>query len=230
MSIGEIRTAKLMDVIEIKWVLDAVWPDNEITAKRVEGVLSDPTHSTMVYEIEGQVVGFADGFLTTSSDGIKRWELDLLAVHPNFQRRGIASALVTANTEFGQSRGTVIARGLVAIDNVGSQKAFAKSGYETDGIVCELMVASRTIQLSDITDIGEDTTIIPVQTMNYTGLWVEGKRSKAGLADGLRDLPDSAYDLAGAVIPAGNTSEIDDALSLGYEKVGRYQWWQRPLK
>jgi len=230
MNAGNIRTAKITDVVDILRVIGAVWPDNEITTKRVEGVLSDPTHSTMVFEVEKQVVGFVDGFWTTSDEGIKRWELDLLAVHPKFQRRGIASALVTANTEVGQSKGAAIARGLVAVDNVGSQKAFAKSGYETDGVVCELMISSDGKQVSDMTDSDLGTTIIPVQTMNYTGLWVEGKRSKAGLRQAIGQVLNSDNDLAGAVIPSDESHVIDDALSLGYEKVGRYQWWQRPLK
>ena len=37
--------------------------------------------------------------------------------------------------------GAEIARGLVAVDNIGSQRAFAKCGYETDGVICELMIA-----------------------------------------------------------------------------------------
>src|SRR4051812_12129153 len=153
MNVGEIRTAKITDIVEIGRIIVAVWPDSTVNTYRIEKVLNDPTHLTMVYEIKEQVVGFADGFLTTSGDGIKRWELDLLAVHPDFQRRGIASALVTANTEIGKSMGAEIARGLVAVDNIGSQRAFSKSGYETNGVVCELMIASGEKRLSVMTDI-----------------------------------------------------------------------------
>ncbi len=230
MSVDEIRGAKITDVIEIKRIIDAVWPDNEITTNRIEGVLNDPNHSTMVFVTEGVIAGFVDGFLTISSEGTNRWELDLLAVHPDFQRRGIASTLVTSNTTIGKLMGAEIARGLVAVDNIGSQKSFAKSGYETNNVVCELMIASEINQIEEVTEVDNNTLIILVNTMNYSGLWVEGKRSKIGFVSALKQVAEVGTDLAGAVVPSDESAVIADALSLGFEKVGRYQWWQRPLR
>ncbi len=99
MNAGEIRMAVQVDTAGICKTLGLVWPESVISVDRVKYVLSDTVHATTVSVNEGDVVGFADGFLTTSEDGTKRWELDLLAVQPEFQRRGIASALIAANTQ-----------------------------------------------------------------------------------------------------------------------------------
>ncbi len=230
MSVGETRTANKIDVAEIGRIIGSVWPDSSINSERIVGVLNDADHSTMVFVTEGIIAGFVDGFLTTSIEGVKRWELDLLAVHPDFQRRGIASALVTANAEVGKSMGAEIARGLVAVDNVGSQRAFTKCGYKTDGVTCELRVAVDA-RLFPAIIVGNDRSpIIAVRTINYIGLWVEGEQNKIGLAKGLIELSSGKYDLVGAVLPTQKVQNILDSESMGFEKVGRYQWWQRPLR
>lgn len=147
MNAVEIRNANSDDITAVAETMNSVWPESSVSSERIMGVLADRSHSTMVAVCEGRVVGFVDGFLTVSQDGLKRWELDLLAVHPDFQRRGIASALITANTQNGQVMGAELARGLVAVGNVGSQRAFAKSGYETDSAICELMVFKKLLRV-----------------------------------------------------------------------------------
>lgn len=229
MKAFEIRRAYSEDVAKIAEIMKSVWPESTISTVRIIGVLEDAAHSTMVAVCEGGVVGFVDGFRTVSQDGTKRWELDLLAVHPDFQRRGIASALVMANTQNGQTMGAEVARGLVAVGNIGSQRAFAKSGYETDGVICELMVASDTKFRSEGRQIGGEAAVIAVRTINYRGLWVEGDQNRAGLEKGLGQSPNSTFDLVGAVMPSDQTQNIMDAEALGFEKVGRFQWWKRPL-
>lgn len=72
--------------------------------------------------------------------------------------------------------------------------------------------------------------IITVHTLNYSGLWVEGQRTKTGLAVALSRLAATPVDVAGAVIAESETVLIDDAVAVAFEKVGRYQWWQRHLK
>ena len=126
--------------------------------------------------------------------------------------------------------GAEIARGLVAVDNIGSQRAFAKCGYETDGVICELMVAVDA-RLFPAIIVGNDRSpIIAVRTINYTGLWVEGEQNKIGLAKGLIELSSGQYDLVGAVLPTQKAQNLSDAESMGFEKVGRFQWWLRPLR
>lgn len=229
MNVGEIRMATTADIAGIGKIIGLVWPENTISSDRVEQALSGPAHATTVSINEGDVVGFADGFLTTSADGLKRWELDLLAVHPSFQRRGIASTLVEENTQMGQLRGAEMARGLVAIDNVGSQRTFAGCGYKTDEAICELLVASKPYPPVGVIEADKEFDFIRVNTINYAGIWIEGERTRTRLENALSQLANGQDDLVGMVVPIHETQVIRDALSLGFERVGRYQWWHRPF-
>ena len=229
MSNYEIRSATVNDAEAIGGIIKAVWPESEINIGRIESVIRNVEHSTMVARVEGVLVGFVDGFMTTTAEGARRWEVDLLAVHPEYQRRGIAAALIMANTQEGQQRGTALARGLVAIDNVGSQKSFARCGYEVDETICALMVsASRSHEPLGQIEITK-ASIFEVHTMNYTGLWIEGERSPRSLKQGKHQLATTDYDLVGAVIHEDEEELIEESQEIGYESVGRFQWWLRPL-
>ena len=120
-------------------------------------------------------------------------------------------------------------RTLVAIDNAGSQGAFVRCGYKTDDVVCELLVANKSHQSREDFEIDKGSDVIQVNTINYSGLWIEGQRTRSRLDSALGYLTNSQYDLAGAVVPVNDTAIIQDALSLGFERIGRYQWWQRSL-
>ena len=229
MTAGDIRPAGMQDISAIQKIIDSVWPNSGTSGDRIVNVLNDSTHATLVYENVDEIAGFVDGFLTTTANGIKRWELDLLAVQPAFQRQGIASKLIAADTSLGQLRGAKIARGLVAFDNLGSQGAFARCGYETDGEICELLVANSGHKLGEDFESGLAADYVRVKTINYSGIWIEGQRTKTRLEVALNHLMNSQDDLAGTVVPEHETEVIKVAKSLGFESLGRYQWWQRSL-
>ncbi len=122
-----------------------------------------------------------------------------------------------------------MARGLVAIDNVGSQRAFARCGYETDGVICELLVAFKLQATKPIIVLNRMSGFIQVNTINYSGLWIEGqKNTKPHWKKALKHLASNQDDLVGMVVPM-HEKIAQEAISLGFERVGRYQWWQRPL-
>jgi ribosomal protein S18 acetylase RimI-like enzyme len=90
-------------------------------AKRIAVLLTKPERITYVAESQGHVVAFVDAFLTLSAVGVRHWEVDLLAVHPDFQRRGFACQLIDIITSSGQDMGAVLTRALVHVDNQASQ-------------------------------------------------------------------------------------------------------------
>jgi len=229
MSMYEVRKAYVDDAAGIGEVIGAVWPDSEVNLTRIENVIRNAEHSTKVVSVDGVLAGFADGFMTTALDRTKRWELDLLAVRPQFQRRGMAVALIEANTSEGRARGCVMARGLVAVENVGSQKSFERCGYVMHNTRRVLLVLSSRSHSPSNEDKQMTTSIFPVNTMNYTGFWIEGELNQSNLIQGKRLLTETDYDLVGAVIPENNKEIIHDALKIGYERLGHYQWWERPL-
>ncbi|MCA0453077.1 MAG: GNAT family N-acetyltransferase [Chloroflexi bacterium] len=229
MSEIQIRRADKQDATQVRAVIQSVWPENIPDIQRIQSVIKDEQHVTLVSGCDGQIAGFVDGFMTVMVDGRRRWEVDLLAVMPQFQRRGIASALVEACTQAAQTMGAAFARGLVAVGNTGSEKAFARCGYVTDEIANELVVAGRADKTLPPEPMDIIPYLIPVQTMNYAGLWVEGQRTRLGLQAALSRLSATTLDVAGAVIPADEKALIADALVLGFERSGRYRWWQRLL-
>lgn len=230
MSDLQIREALTQDTTAIGRIMEAVWPDSPPDLTRIRNVIDAQNHSTLIGLIDDTVVGFVDGFMTETVEGAARWEVDLLAVQPDYQRRGIASALVEASTRAAVERGAVCARGLVAVGNLGSERAFARCGYTTDGIVDELLVASRNEKPNVFEAVDVMPHLISVHTINYSGLWIEGNRTKAGLVETLSQLGKTQFDVAGAVIAESETELIGDAVLFGFERIGRYHWWQRQLK
>ncbi len=71
------------------------------------------------------------GVVLGTHDGRKGW-INRLAVHPDDQRRGIASALVSACDKAIRARGISIVAALVESDNAASAALFEALGYRED--------------------------------------------------------------------------------------------------
>lgn len=226
-----IRLADEQDVEGIIQVKRSVWPDEGFDAALIRQVVLDAEHVTQVAVIDDNVVGFVDGFNTVSQGGVPQWNLDLIAVNPVFQGRGIASELMRVNTTAGRDSGAGRARGLVAVDNVASQRTFMRCGYVCDEAVCGLYVGGDfgggLGMLSD-TDLVKN--IIPVRTLNYRGLWVENVWTNPIFAMALGMAQAQSGQIVGAVIPLGETEAVVAAQAYHLELVGHYQWWRLDFK
>lgn len=86
---------------------------------------------------EDRTIGFVVAFATNSLAG-PCWEIDLLAVHPDWAGRGVATSLIRAAAAHG-ARSAPRARAAVAIDNAGSARAFTRAGFRRDAL-CELVI------------------------------------------------------------------------------------------
>lgn len=225
----EIRQAAPADAPSISAIKQAVWPsESPKNQAYIADVIALPDHATHLAFVEGTPAGFVDGFMTYTLEGLPRWEVDLLAVHPDFRGKGIAAQLVALSTETGKARGANFARGLVEIENIASQRTFARCGYTLEDEHHALMVGSEL--LIDVLILPpENTLLTAVQTINYRGIWIEGAYQKNSFLAGQVLCTQHAWDLTGAVIPNSDTTALQIAQELEFTLIGHYQWWKRSL-
>jgi GNAT superfamily N-acetyltransferase len=219
-----IRPAGAGDVMGLIAVKAAVWPQEKTLPEYVIALLDQPERITLVAEVAGVVAGFVDGFLTLSNIGVRRWEVDLLAVQPNYQGRGIATDLVAASTQAGWEMGASLARALIAVENIASQRTFAHCGYVLDPTLRGIWVASQGD--GQAVSVPEKLHLIPVHTLNYRGVWLEGQLTPAGFAAANTVRTRYGWDVSGAVIALADTAIIQAATAADYGLVGHYQFWQ----
>ncbi len=103
-------------------------PGGRDSRERVAGELSQPSSIFLVAEIDGRVAGVVLG----THDGRKIWG-NRLGVHPDFRRRGIATALLDEMERIGDGMGMLVAAALVENDNEASRKMLEKRGYVGHG-------------------------------------------------------------------------------------------------
>lgn len=111
--------------------------ESPYSAEQVRVLMSGGAQHAWLAVDEGQVVGFVIAFATAGlSDPC--WEIDLLAVHPDWTGRGLATRLIRAASAYGM-RLAHQARAAVATDNSASARAFLRAGYRRAGL-CELLI------------------------------------------------------------------------------------------
>lgn len=224
----EIRRAVLDDAEGIARVNNAVWAGDDLQPALVVKSLQIAWHVGHVALVDNMIVGFVDSFLTPTQEGDLRCEVNLIAVLAEYRGQGIARALVSDTNEAGRDLGASSARAWIKVDNVASQRTFAKSGYQVNEEPCDLYVAAGDIP-AEFLDwdnlMPRRTHVIPVVTFQYEGLWLEGEflPETFTAAQAMRVNKDGM--IAGAVIPISQQNAIQAAVDAGYALIGRYQWW-----
>ena len=223
----EINTATPDDGIAIATLKGVVWPDETPRLDHILKTITHPDHVTHVARApDGQVVAFVDGFVTVAASGLIRWEIDLLAVDPAFQGQKIGQQLIAASTQAGQNADAALARALIQVENFASQGAFRRSKFRITGSSLRLMVSDQTMNAAS--DSG-NPYLIPVQTMHYRGLWLEGDYTAAHLAAAQAAGTKQSVDLVGVLIPLRATDLMMEARRLGYRMVEHFHWWTQAL-
>lgn len=227
----QLCTATADDAEAIACVKDAIWPEEVTTPDYIAQVIQQPDHDTILALDNGHIVGFVDSFITLGAAGQRRWEVDLLGVHPAYQGRGIGSQLMQATTTAGWQIGAEYARGLVAVSNISSQKAFARVGYMVEERPLNLWVSVvNRDQLSVVSNqLPAASFLIPVITLNYRGIWLEGELSATALLAAQAICSRRGWDIAGALIPVADTRLNEVAHKANYAFVNQYQFWQQVL-
>ncbi len=213
-----VKAAAPFDAAHIAALIQATWPDDNADEQRITRVLAAGQHSTLMAWLDDTPVGFVDAFMSTSLDGYRRWELDLLAVHPDFRGRGIAAALVNQCTDIGAEQGSAWVRALTRQDNVAVHRVFAKCVYQDAAHQYVLAIADGIGQIH-----GPCAGCVPIETLTYSGVWFEGALDPVALDAARRAIPQG--DICGVLIPSGHNS-LSDLTGLGYTCIGEYRWWK----
>lgn len=189
-------------------------------------VMRRPTHHTCVCLYGEAVVGFCSSFDTPTDRG-SRLEVDLLAVLPDHQNRGLGSGLIAQAVAEARARGVHDFRGIAAQGNIPSQRAFARAGFLPLSQHELLLYPIAGTVATPLPDHGYTYNIEPeevdaprlgihlfdargglaglaeclyVYTFCYEGLWIEQARAEGG---------HSLVNLARAVVETAKTMRLD---------------------
>ncbi|MGD2206658.1 MAG: GNAT family N-acetyltransferase [Anaerolineae bacterium] len=130
---GSLDDAKGLLAVE-----QATFDESRYSAEQVRTMLSDgPQHAWLALGGD-RVIGFVIAFRTDGLAGAW-WEIDLVAVHPAWRGRGLASRLVRAAAAHG-AQVAHRTRAVVAADNSASARAFTRTGFRMEPQVYELLI------------------------------------------------------------------------------------------
>lgn len=225
----DLRRAAVSDVRGIGSVVHDVW-GQEILPDVCRAQIGDDDCELRIAERGGNVLGFISAFLTVDRDGDRRWEVDLVAVRPDQQGRGLGKRLIRRAGEDAVKQGVAVTRALIRVSNSPSQKAFERAGFATDRRVHHLLLWSPKVAEGPAPCL-EDVSLSPVETLTYRGLWIE--RLEEIAASKQRLVVDAARAIAarenrlntGAVIPADKNHLLAADLCSQAELQGDYYWF-----
>lgn len=223
----DIRPARVDDIPGLSQAKQLTWPEEAVRLSQVEKVLHDPAHDIFVAEMQGQVAGFIDGFVTRSAQGVLRWEVDLLAVHPAWRGRQLGQQLILACLKAGKKRGTAFARALIQVENQASQISFERCGFQCQPEILDLYIAPASEVHSPSNESDEYT--FAVHTINYSGIWLEEDVSKCSLIAARALCWQEKCELVGTLVIQADLPDNEKMNQSGFTKVGNYQWWTLPF-
>lgn len=223
----EFRNTLPGDAAGIADLKKIVWPEETSGRGQILQAILDSRHAGVVAIDDGQIIGFVDGFSTTSLVGQKRWEVDLLAVHPAYRGRGIAGRLVGSSVLAGSLAGAQMVRGLVRSDNTPSQRVFQRCGFMKNTSTLRLFLRLLEEPEADEPSLSLPKFLIPVRTYGYQGLWLEKDYSSSGFEAGRMALAAGCWDSVGALVPLDDDDACRIAESAGFHAISDYCWWER---
>jgi GNAT superfamily N-acetyltransferase len=224
----DIRPASGGDASAMLQVKQITWPEEEVRLSQVENVLADAAHEVYVADVQGQVIGFADSFATRAPTRELRWEIDLLAVHPDWRGRQVGQALIMACLKAGKKRRAAFARALIQVENRASQISFERSGFKCQPELLELFTAPPEEGLFSPETAGGH--LLLVNTINYFGLWLEEDHRESSLRAARAASWQHNCDFVGTLVNQADMTDNEKMSDLGFTKIGNYQWWILPFE
>ena len=178
---------------------------------------------TFVAKTDEAIVGFASSFLTSDLNGSRRFELDLLAVGPGARGHGVGGRLVEASLSAAKESKPALIRALVRSNNGSMQRLCRRHGFTAPAGKHQLYVSvpRQVVRHKQ----KHQAQLIPVETLNYRGIWLEGDLSQEAIDDALWMASQSDMSTIGAVIPSDALHVIDLLRLNAFNSVGEYGWW-----
>ena len=167
---SDIRLATPDDAEAIHRILQDTWGEALLFDVFTDHI-SSPEHQVFVAVETGAIVGFLSAFLVPIP--VPRWEIDLIIVRSTSRGKGIGTSLIAEALTYGSHLGVQWAKASIRVDNHASQRAFSKTGFTTDAQVRSLLLWNPLACQPAIT-VPETVHFIPVNTLLYRGLWIEG--------------------------------------------------------
>ena len=167
---SDIRSARPDDAQAVHLILQQTWGES-LLFDVFNDHISSPEYQVFVAVDRGEIVGFLSAFLVPSL--MPRWEIDLIIVRSASQGKGIGTSLIGKALTYGSNLGARWAKASIRIDNYASQRAFSKVDFTTDAQVRTLFLSDLLV-CESVTDVPESVHFIPVNTLLYRGLWIEG--------------------------------------------------------
>ncbi len=219
--------------------LEAFGERLEAESDRVARVLRQNTN--FVAQSDDRVAGFVGNFVTRSGSGALRFELDLLAVAEDTRGIGIGGALVAASLDAAEKAKVDVIRALVASRNRTMQGLCQMQGFKRN-LTSHALYVLTTLPphsdcKSDIRDgaglssaIRHEAHLIPVETLTYSGIWLEGNLSQVAIHDARKRANVSGMTRIGTVLPQAAKSPRELLAANGFDRVGEFDWWTVTLR
>ena len=169
-GMSDIRLARPDDAQAVHLILQETWGESLLFDVFIDHI-SSPEHQIFVAVNGGEVAGFLSAFLVPSP--VPRCEIDLIIVRFASQGKGIGTSLIEKALTYGSNLGVSGAKASIRIDNYASQRAFSKVGFTTDAQVRSLFLW-ESLTCKSTANVPETVHLIPVNTLLYRGLWIEG--------------------------------------------------------
>ena len=218
----QIRRAVADDAADIAMISGASL-NTEMDEARLRHLLLLRRGFTFVAALSNGVVGFADYFLTASQDDDIRLEFDLLAVHPQARGRGIGRELIRAGIKQAKRLDVSILRALVAADNTSMQGLCAALEFQPSQDNSALFVTSP--RPTSHHQNNAKSILIPVETLTYAGIWIEGAVSQAAIDNALFIAHARKLTTVGAVVSSQAAAAAALFRANHFDCRGKYDWW-----
>lgn len=224
----EIRRATICDIDAIAEIIKLAF-DDSVDKEHIKHLLTLSQNFVYAAVQSGAVVGFVENFITVSQDKQLRLELDLMAVHPNARGQGIGKKLIEASLTLSKELDVSCLRALIASENGIMQRACQRMKLSPSQTEFGLYIKSPEQVLQPIVET-TDSHLIRVDTLTYTGLWLEGHITKAVINNAHLIALANQITILGAVVDKNNQATINLLTETQFHPVNDYHRWTLNLK